>query len=182
MPAVARSDGVTGASRQVDGSVPCSPRRAQISMNGHTGRINGPSRNRIESGLNGSTEPSGSTFNDQSGARTVAPSERGLGGSSQTQQSSGVVLPPRRAITIGGSQNKPRICSAIVPSGYCQSDPACVSSTRAPVATGRGRAIWSQLGDSQNVATRLLDYSSALPTVPTDRGSSIFSLSHSSSA
>src|SRR3984893_4503553 len=115
MPAVARSDGVSGASRQVDGSLPGSPRRAQISMNGHTGRINGPSRNRIASGLSGSTEPSGSTFNDQSGTRTVAPSERGLGGSSQTQQSSGVVLPPRRAITIGGSQNKPRICSAMVP-------------------------------------------------------------------
>src|SRR5204863_2779231 len=112
MPAAARSDGVRGASRQVDGSLPGSPSRAQISMKGQTGRINGPSRNRIASGLSGSTEPSGSTFNDQSGTRTVAPSERGLGGSSQTQQSSGVVLAPRRAIPIGGSPNKPRIFSA----------------------------------------------------------------------
>jgi hypothetical protein len=42
-------------------------------MNGQTGRIGGPSRKRIKSGLCGSIDPSGSTFRDQPGAGVIAP-------------------------------------------------------------------------------------------------------------
>jgi hypothetical protein len=133
----ARSVGVNGASRQMEGSLPGSPSRAQISMNGQTGRISGPSRKRIKSGLCGSIDPSVSTFSDQPVTRTVAPSERGFGGSSQTQQSSGVVLPPRRAMTMGGSQNKVWICSAMVLSARSMGwDRCCYICSRETVANG----------------------------------------------
>ena len=106
-------------------------------MNGQTGRISGPSRKRIKSGLCGSIDPSVSTFSDQPVTRTVAPSERGFGGSSQTQQSSGVVLPPRRAMTMGGSQNKAWICSAMVLSARSMGwDQCCCICSRETVANG----------------------------------------------
>ena len=63
--------------------------------------------------MKGSTLPSASTDRLHAGAIVVSPGLRGLGDATHVYAACGVLLPPRRAIAMGGSTKIPWMISAM---------------------------------------------------------------------
>ena len=121
-PLAARSASVTGAGTQLGGSP--SPVIAHSSMNGASGRSSAPSRRVSRWGIRGATLPSVRTSSVHVGRMRVSATVCGSPGP-QSKASSGVRLPPTRAIATDGLKKMRRIVFAATRTSHCHRGTGC---------------------------------------------------------